>query len=52
VVEGAPASSLGWLLISTRRANRGIVDLNLLVDMNSGLLQAAASDGLEITIVK
>jgi len=38
VVEGAPANSVGWLLLSAKRANTGIADLLLLVDMNVGLL--------------
>jgi hypothetical protein len=44
VVEGAPANSVGWLLLAAKRANTGIVDLLLLVDMNVGLLLPIQTD--------
>ena len=37
-VQGAPASSNGWLMLSASRANTTFFDLKLLVDLGVGIV--------------
>jgi hypothetical protein len=53
VMGGAPANATGWFLLGLKRATGKVADLNLLVDVNTGLmlpLKADARGGLAINL--